>query len=88
MTALQYLEHNVENLNSMVAEVNEEHSQFLGDTNGNSSLSFKKWLRLEIKFVYIYWLAHNVFFTFKNISIIIYFNMFNVILSINYFIWF
>ncbi|XP_050535782.1 nuclear pore glycoprotein p62 [Daktulosphaira vitifoliae] len=43
MTALQYIEHNAENLSSMVAEVNEEHSRFLSVTNDNSFVSsFRK----------------------------------------------
>jgi len=42
MTALQYIEHNAENLSSMVAEVNEEHSRFLTAANDNSFISFRK----------------------------------------------
>lgn len=43
MTALQYIEHNAENLNAMVAEVNEEHSRFLTVANDKSlSSSFRK----------------------------------------------
>jgi len=40
MTALQYIEHNAENLSSTVAEVNEEHSRFL--TSNDTISSFKK----------------------------------------------
>ncbi|XP_025207656.1 nuclear pore glycoprotein p62 [Melanaphis sacchari] len=43
MTALQYIEHNAENLSSMVSEVNEEHSRFLTAANDNSFMSsFRK----------------------------------------------
>lgn len=43
MTALQYIEHNAENLSSMVAEVNEEHSRFLTAANDTSfTPSFRK----------------------------------------------
>ncbi|XP_060866488.1 nuclear pore glycoprotein p62-like [Metopolophium dirhodum] len=42
MTALQYIEHNAENLSSMVSEVNEEHSRFLTAANDNSFISFRK----------------------------------------------
>jgi len=41
MTALQYIEHNAENLSSTVAEVNEEHSRFLTSANDTMS-SFRK----------------------------------------------
>jgi len=39
MTALQYIEHNTENLSSMVAEVNAEHSRFLTATNNSSFMT-------------------------------------------------
>ncbi|XP_060840828.1 nuclear pore glycoprotein p62 [Rhopalosiphum padi] len=43
MTALQYIEHNAENLSAMVSEVNEEHSRFLTAANDNSFMSsFRK----------------------------------------------
>ncbi|XP_060865404.1 nuclear pore glycoprotein p62-like [Metopolophium dirhodum] len=42
MTALQYIEHNAENLSSMVSEMNEEHSRFFTAVNDNSLSSFRK----------------------------------------------
>lgn len=43
MTALQYIEHNAENLSSMVKEINEEHSRFLTASNDKSFMSsFRK----------------------------------------------
>jgi len=42
MTALQYIEHNAENLSAMVSEVNEEHSRFLTAANDSSFMSFRK----------------------------------------------
>ncbi|XP_050429506.1 nuclear pore glycoprotein p62-like [Adelges cooleyi] len=43
MTALQYIEHNAENLSTMVSEVNEEHSRFLTAANDHSFMSsFRK----------------------------------------------
>ncbi|VVC32065.1 Hypothetical protein CINCED_3A011950 [Cinara cedri] len=36
MTALQYIEHNAENLSTMVKEVNEEHTRFLSAANDSS----------------------------------------------------
>lgn len=41
MTALQYIEHNAENLSVMVKEVNEEHTRFLSAVN-DSSFMLKK----------------------------------------------
>lgn len=42
MTALQYIEHNAENLSSAVAEVNEEHSRFLTSANDNTFMSSQR----------------------------------------------
>jgi len=42
MTALQYIEHNAENLSSMVSEMNEEHSRFFTAANDKSLSSFRK----------------------------------------------
>ena len=41
MTALQYIEHNVENLSEMVTEVNEQHARFLSAANDSSSMVLK-----------------------------------------------